>query len=77
VQAHAVLWFCLTSSSTRYTSTPTFSPSAPQHLRLRNNPSSAPASAAVTDPHAESELREDDALPLLPIGGQGAEKSVD
>lgn len=52
-------------------------PSAPQHLRLRNNPPAAPAPASVTDPHAESELREDDALPLLPMGGQGAEKSID
>ena len=70
------MWFCLTASSTRYTSTPTFSSFAPQHLRLRSNPSSAPASAAVTDPHDESELREDDALPLLPIGGQGQRRAL-
>ena len=52
-------------------------PSAPQHLRLRNNPSSTAAPASASDVQAENGLRDDDALPLLPIGGPGAGQSVD
>ena len=70
----AVLLFCSTASNTLPTM---FSPSAPQHLRLRNKPSSTAAPATASDVLAENELRDDDAVALRPIGGPGAGQSVD